>query len=89
MLTPHGGKQKVHWAAEIAGWAGAISVLVAYLLVLNGIIPGDGIWNAVLNLVGSFGIITIAIVKGVAQSIVLNIIWIAIALVAITRILLG
>jgi hypothetical protein len=80
---------KAHWLAETAGWVGAISVLVAYVLVLNGVIDGDGFWNAFLNLVGAIGIITIAIIKKVVQSIVLNIIWAVIAVVAIVNIWLG
>lgn len=79
----HAVKKKAHWLAETAGWVGAVSVLVAYVLVLNGVIPGDGFWNAFLNLIGAIGIITIATVKKVVQSVVLNIIWAAIAITAI------
>jgi hypothetical protein len=82
-IVHHGGKKKSHWVVEAIGWAGAICVLVAYCLVLFGTIEGDGFWNAFLNLMGALGIMVIAIHKKVAQSIVLNAIWIVIALIAI------
>lgn len=85
-IVHYGKNKKSHWLVETIGWIGAISVLVAYCLVLLGYIEGDGIWNALLNLVGAVGIIVIAIYKKVAQSIVLNTIWAVIAIVAIVNI---
>ncbi len=79
----HHGKKRSHWAIETIGWLGAVCVLVAYCLVLFGIIDGDGFWNAFLNLLGAIGIMVIAVHKKVAQSIVLNAIWAVIALIAI------
>ncbi len=83
----HGGKRaNVHWLAEVAGWIGAAAILVAYILVLNGVIEGDSAWNAALNLVGAAGILTIGIAKGVLQSVVLNLIWAVVAAIALVRI---
>ena len=86
MLGLHGGKPKAHPLAELAGWVGAASILLAYGLALFGVINADDLWYALLNLVGAVGIVIIAVVKKVAQSIVLNVIWAIAALVAIVGI---
>ena len=81
----HAVKKKSHWAIETIGWLGAISVLLAYMLAAFSYISADGFWYTFLNLVGAVGIMVIAIHKGVIQSIVLNGIWIIIAIVAIVN----
>jgi hypothetical protein len=73
--------------AEIAGWYGAAAILSAYTLVSFDIVAGDGLVFQLLNLTGAVGIMVIAIYKKVLQSVVLNIIWSAIAIVAIIAIL--
>lgn len=73
-------------AAEIAGWYGTIAILAAYVLVSFNLIDGDGIVFQLLNLTGAIGIIIIASYKKVAQSIVLNIVWGVVAIVAIVNI---
>lgn len=73
--------------AELLGWYGIIAILIAYALVSFKLISGDGWTYQLLNLTGSLGIIAISIVKGVRQSVVLNIVWSAIAIVAIIRLI--
>ena len=75
-------------AAEIAGWYGTIAILAAYVFVSFGLISGDGIVFQLLNLTGAIGVIIIASYKKVAQSIVLNVVWSVVAIVAITAIML-
>jgi len=75
--------------AEIAGWYGAIAILAAYTLVSFKVIPGDGLFFQLLNLTGALGILTISIYKKVKQSIVLNIFWGAVAIIAITAIIIS
>ena len=74
--------------AEIAGWYGTISILSAYALVSFNIISGDGLVFQLLNLTGALGIIAIAAYKNVKQSIVLNIVWGVVAVIAILNILI-
>lgn len=74
--------------AEIAGWYGAVAILAAYVLVSFSVIPGDGLLFQLLNLTGALGIVVIALYKKVRQSIVLNIFWSAVALIAIINILI-
>jgi hypothetical protein len=73
-------------AAEIAGWYGTIAILAAYVLVSFNAISSDGIAFQLLNLTGAIGIIAIATYKKVRQSIVLNVFWGIIAIVAIINI---
>lgn len=73
-------------AAELAGWYGTFAILTAYILVSFNIIAGDGLVFQLLNLTGAMGIIAIAAYKKVTQSIVLNIFWGAIAIIAILNI---
>lgn len=75
--------------AEIAGWYGTIAILVAYVLVSFNMISGNGLVFQLLNLTGAIGIIAIASYKKVRQSIVLNIFWGIVAIVALVRIVFG
>ncbi len=72
--------------AEIAGWYGAAAILAAYALVSFAVIEGSGLWFQLLNLTGALGIIAISTYKKVKQSIVLNIFWSLVAIVALVRI---
>jgi hypothetical protein len=72
--------------AESVGWYGAVAILAAYALVSFNIISGNGLIFQLLNLTGAIGIIAIASYKKVRQSIVLNIFWGIVAIVAIIRI---
>lgn len=72
--------------AEVAGWYGAIAILSAYTLVSFAVIEGSGLWFQVLNLTGALGIIAISTYKKVKQTIVLNIFWSIVAIVALVRI---
>ena len=69
--------------AEIAGWYGTVAILVAYTLISFSVISGDDLFFQLLNLTGALGIIAIAAYKKVRQSIVLNIFWAGVAIVAI------
>ena len=74
--------------AEIAGWYGTVAIVVAYILVSFNILPAGGGAYQLLNLTGALGIITISIVKKVRQSIILNIFWAGIAVLALIRLIL-
>lgn len=75
-------------AAEIAGWYGTSAIVLAYILVsFNVLSAGGGVYQ-LLNLTGAAGIITISVVKRVRQSIILNIFWGGIAIVALIKMIL-
>ncbi len=74
--------------AEIAGWYGAAAIVTAYALVSFDAISSGGWLFQFLNLTGAIGIIIISTVKKVRQSIVLNIFWAVIAVIALLKIIL-
>jgi len=71
---------------EIAGWAGAVLVLVGYVLVSMGRLEGRSVTFQMLNLVGALGFIANTAWHGAIPSMVLNIVWSAIAFVTLVRI---
>lgn len=73
--------------AEIIGWYGTAAILIAYALNSFQIIGTDNLSYQLLNLTGAIGIMVIAAVKGVRQSVVLNIVWGLVALIAIINLL--
>jgi len=74
--------------AEIAGWYGTIAILTAYALVSFHVISGDSLVFQLLNATGALGIIAIALYKKLIQSIVLNVVWVIVAIIAIINIFL-
>lgn len=65
-----------------------IALIAAYALASFSIISADGLAYQLLNLTGSLGLLVIAAVKGVTQSVLLNLFWMAIGVVALAKILL-
>lgn len=78
-----------HIIAEIAGWYGMAAILSAYVLVSFNSIPGNGLIFQLLNLTGALGIIAISIYKRLNQSVILNIFWGGVAIVALVRIFIA
>jgi hypothetical protein len=74
---------------EIVGWYGMGAIILAYILVSFEITMPSDPWYQILNLTGSIGVLIISIRKRLFQTVWLNIFWIAIALVAILRILVS
>lgn len=70
---------------EVAGWYGMIALILAYALVSFSIIAADGLPFQLLNLTGGIGLILVAASKKVVQSVLLNIFWALIGIVAIIR----
>ena len=75
--------------AEIAGWYGMLAILAAYLLVSFDVVASSSLAFQLLNLSGAIGIIVISLHKRVVQSVVLNIVWVVIALAAIARMIVA
>ena len=73
--------------ADIVGWYGVGAILAAYTLATFGILLFGGLWYQLLNLTGSLGIVIVAMTKKDRQPAVLNIVWAAIALIALLRLL--
>lgn len=81
-------KRSYRLFAEIAGWYGAVAILAAYALVSFNVISGHSLVFQLLNLTGALGVIVISLYKKVKQSVILNIFWAGVAIVALVRIFL-
>lgn len=81
-------KLKSSKLTEALGWYGMLALIVAYGLVSYGLITADGVYFQLLNLTGSAGLMIVAVTKKVIQSVILNIFWITIGLVALAKLFL-
>ncbi len=72
-----------HALLELVGWLGVGSVVGAYLLNTMGLITAKDLLFLLMNGAGSIGIMTHAFHRKDYQSAVLNIIWLAIALIGL------
>jgi hypothetical protein len=74
---------------EIAGWTGAALILGAYILLSLGRLRGDSAVYQWLNVIGAAGFILNSGYHGAIPSVVINIAWIGIGLMALWRIYRG
>lgn len=74
-------------AVEIAGWAGAALILLAYLLLSAGRLTGQSLHYQAMNVVGAAGFVVNGWWHGALPSATLNVLWLAIGLFASIRIL--
>jgi hypothetical protein len=72
---------------EIVGWTGATLILLAYLLLSMGRLTGRSILYQAMNVVGAAGFIVNGWWHGAIPSAALNVIWMLIGAVALSRIL--
>jgi hypothetical protein len=77
----------VQLAVEIAGWAGATLILLAYLLLSAERLTGQSLSYQLMNVVGAAGFIINGWWHGALPSAVLNIIWLLIGAIASWRIM--
>lgn len=70
---------------EVAGWIGAALILLAYLLVTVGRLTGQSLAFQWMNLVGAAGFVINGWWHRALPSASLNVIWMAIAAVALWR----
>jgi hypothetical protein len=71
---------------EIIGWIGAVEVIIAYALNSNGKLKSDSAVFQLLNLTGALFLIVNTWFNESYPSMVINIIWTAIAVIALIRI---
>jgi hypothetical protein len=76
----------IELAVEIAGWAGAALILLAYLLLSAGRLTGQSLVYQGMNVVGAAGFIVNGWWHGALPSTALNVLWMGIGGVALWRI---
>jgi hypothetical protein len=70
-------------AVEVVGWAGALLILLAYLLVTTGRLTGQSLAFQWMNLFGAAGFVINGWWHGALPSTALNVVWMLIAAVAL------
>ena len=70
---------------EVAGWTGAVIILIAYGLLSADRLPSRSSAYQWLNIVGAAGFVINSGAKGAYPSAVLNLIWIGIGIFAVLR----
>ncbi|MDR0591557.1 MAG: hypothetical protein LBG75_03345 [Candidatus Nomurabacteria bacterium] len=70
---------------DILGWVGAVSLISAYFLASTGVVSGQSPTYQVLNIVGAFGLLALALARRAIPSVATNIVWLIIGFVAIAR----
>jgi hypothetical protein len=76
----------VQIAVEAAGWAGAVLILLAYLLLSAGRLTGQSLTYQGMNVVGAAGFVINGWWHGAIPSAALNVLWLLIGGVASWRI---
>ena len=71
---------------EVAGWAGAVLILGAYVLLTLGRIQAQSVMYQAMNVVGAAGFIINGLANGALPSATLNVIWLGIGVYALWRI---
>jgi hypothetical protein len=74
-------------AVEVAGWAGATLILLAYLLLSAGRVTGQSLVYQGMNVVGAAGFVVNGWWHGAIPSAALNVLWLLIGVIASWRIL--
>ena len=71
---------------EVAGWAGASLILLAYLLLSAGKLTGQSVVYQAMNVVGAAGFVINGWWHGAIPSAALNVLWLIIGAFALWRI---
>ena len=74
-------------AVEIVGWAGAVLILLAYLLLSAGKLTGQSLVYQGMNVVGAAGFVINGWWHGAIPSAALNVLWLLIGAIASWRII--
>jgi len=77
----------IELAVEVAGWAGALLILLGYLLISAGKLTGSSLLYQVMNIVGAAGFAINGWWHRALPSAALNIVWLMIGVFASWRIL--
>ena len=75
------------WVVEIVGWAGALLILLAYLLITTGKLTGKSLTYQAMNVFGAAGFAINGWWHGAWPSTALNVVWLLIGVIASWRIL--
>jgi hypothetical protein len=86
LLSQLAGWSAERWLIEIAGWGGAILILLAYLLLSMGRLTGQSPLYQWMNVFGGAGFVVNGWWHEALPSAALNVVWVLIGGVALWRI---
>jgi hypothetical protein len=72
----------IELAVEVAGWAGALLILLGYLLITAGKLTGSSLLYQAMNIVGAAGFAINGWWHRALPSAALNIVWLLIGVIA-------
>jgi hypothetical protein len=72
---------------EVAGWIGIVLILIAYILASLGVVEATSGLYLFLNLFGAIGVAIDALADKNIQPVVLNVVWIAVAVIGLIRLM--
>jgi hypothetical protein len=75
----------MNYFVEIIGWIGAVLIIGAYYLNINGKIKSTSAWYIVSNLLGGVFFTINTLVHQAYPSMIVNIIWVFIAVAALLK----
>jgi hypothetical protein len=78
-------QQSTSRMSEYVGWCGVTLILIAYMGVTFGVLKPETLLYGCINLVGALGIIISSYTKRDFQPVVLNIIWLIVAVIGIIK----
>lgn len=73
------------WLVEIAGWGGAVLILLAYALLSAGRLMGQSVAYQLMNLAGAIGFVINGWWHGAIPNAVMNVVWAGIAIYSLSR----
>jgi hypothetical protein len=77
----------VEIAVEVAGWAGALLILLGYVTITTGKLTGESLLYQAINVLGAAGFAINGWWHGALPSTALNVVWLFIGVVASWRII--
>jgi len=72
---------------DVIGWIGAVSLIGAYVLVSLGVVSAQDYLYQILNIIGGGGLLVLGLMRKAYPSVVTNIMWVVVGVVAITRLI--
>jgi hypothetical protein len=73
-------------AIEVAGWTGAVLILLGYILITTGKVTGSSAIYQAMNIVGAAGFVINGWWHGAIPNTALNLVWMLIGALALWRI---
>jgi hypothetical protein len=70
---------------DVLGWYGVLAVVGAYGLITFALLGPENIWYMILNLTGAMGLAVEANSKNDRPTVVLNVVWMAFAILGLVR----